>query len=106
MRTCQRCEQTEDEVPLLEHHILYKAKYPYFRDVSENLVTLCWNCHRALHANSWYISEIGIDVEQLEKELNEKYISEIENKKADIQEIKLSKTKIKDFVDKVFDPWD
>ena len=42
--TCQHCGCWTNSPP---HHIIYRSQMG--SDILENLVTLCWNCHRGVH---------------------------------------------------------
>ncbi len=41
---CRSCNNTQSLQP---HHIKFRSHGG--KDVLDNLVTLCWNCHRAVH---------------------------------------------------------
>lgn len=46
-RDCNRCQNCGCYTESPPHHIVYKSQGG--DDIIDNLVTLCWRCHRAVH---------------------------------------------------------
>ncbi len=43
---CRSCNSTQGLHP---HHVIYQSKGEASKDTLDNLLTLCWQCHRAVH---------------------------------------------------------
>jgi 5-methylcytosine-specific restriction endonuclease McrA len=45
-----RCQSCGSRAGLEVHHITPRSKLGH--DAAENLITLCWHCHRQIHSNN------------------------------------------------------
>lgn len=81
---CQICGVSKN---ISAHHIIFKSDY--LDDHLENLISLCWNCHRHAHDGIWiqrkdkteYISARDFMIQALEFLNLKRYVKAIEELK-------------------------